>query len=456
MTVSGEYFSKVAESNNMDAEEVKELYKKAYEIVKSLRGMEKKSELAIERRAKSQLMRMIANRRTAGRKFNFVLIGPLGRPRDWNEPVIKANESMAKTSMKQLMNEGRVFYIEKDGKRFPIKRITSYGIKKVVIDVASAKILDNIDPEEVGEDDKNLVVVETYEVTDGEPWDPIKDRDTYPIWRDNILINESLGTVNYGYGKPLTHNYRFQLLGFGYPSNAEDDLRLLNITFVRDYANPESESFIMKKLSLFKPYEGEFTVLESKCTDDTFVLRFNGAMPTPIQDDTPIEEIVEGSLNVIAERFPNNPYIPEFYDGASGFIEFHEKNVPRDEEGNIIRSKSGYEYTPWNKIAVVLCHIGAVYEPKREGGKPMFRLQDPLLPQSITAYCDDAMFSFPDAGKIPGLFIVSGRTMRSPYVYDRTLRQRVVAEAGNGDITVNIFGMAPVDETVDIEEEGEL
>lgn len=452
-----EYFAKVAESNHMEPEEVKELYEKALEIVKSLRGMENKSETIIKRRARSQLMRMIANRRTAGQKFTFILLGPLGRPRDWNEPLFKSNEAMATSAMRQLINEGRVFTIEKDGKKLPVKRITAYNIKKVVVDVASAKIVD-IEPEKVDPEDKNLVVIDTYKVTDGEPWDPIKDRDTYPIWRDNILINENLGSANYGYGKPLSHNYRFQLLGFGFPANDPDDLRLVDITFTGDYANPDSENFIMKKISLFRPYNGEFTHLEAKTTNDTFVLRYNGSMPKPIEDETPVEEVIESSIEVLSDKFPDCPYMPEFYDGAAGFIEFHEKNVRRDENGNIVRSRSGYEYVPWNKIAVVVCHIGRVFEPKREGGKPMFQLQDPVLPSSITAYSDDSMFVFPDAGKIPGLFIVSGRTMRSPYVYDRNLRQRVTAEPGTGDITVNIFGMLPVQDSIieDLDEEGEL
>lgn len=457
--VEESYFTQIAESYNLEPETVKVMYEEAEKVVKSLLDLKGASKTALERRAKSQLMRMLANRERAGESFDFILIGPIGRPRDWNEPIFQSNEALIRTSPRQLINEGKVFWIEKDGVKYPIKRITSYEMRNVVIDVQTGKEVDK-DPSEVSNDDNRYKVVQIMDVKDGEIWDARKDLDTFPVWRDNLAVNENLKAVNWNYGKPLKHNYRMDLLAIGYPSDNDEDLRMLIITVSGDAANPNDENFLLSKLDLFTPYRGQFTLLESKTEPDHYSLRFNGAMPkkVPIEGSAKIDEIIGGIISTLTEKFPESPFLPEFYDGAAGFIEFHERNVNRDEQGNIVRSRSGWESSRWTKIAVVVGHIEAVYEPKHDGGRYMFRLRDWTSPDPITAFADDT-FKYPEIGKIPGLFLMSGRTSRSPNKYDRRLRQQVVAEPGQGDINVNLYGIVSLEtEAIEesLDEEGEL
>jgi len=328
----------------------------------------------------------------------------------WNNPESRRN----------VIEQGKIM-IMKTGKIDPSKDFHSFynPVTKIIESV-------EVDGETV--------------VTKGEIWDPALNID--PICRDfRKFLDNDENIENWNYTKPLNENWKTTYFGIGYFEDTPNLTKKVQIRFFGDLAKPNSGQYVGKRIDFFVPYKLKVNVNEKLSTEDCYVVN---ARNVPISSGNVDIDIIE-MLNAInkmhrtrleAKGKPPEDLIPII--DMSEVKKWHlERRAKKDEEGNVLKSDSGWDLTNWDEYAIIdqVTYLGL--REYSEGYKPAMIQHDSTGNRTFNVnYDNDINMEIPGKADI----LISIKTGRGLSSYDVETGTKTEF-SDDPDVSINICGL---------------
>lgn len=277
-------------------------------------------------------------------------------------------------------------------------------------------------------EDTPLSVIERWEFTDdnemiffGKEWEEGEEI----IPREYVKMLGDNKTTNFRYSRPMKDNWKLTFYG-----SAESLSDGITRTFIYDVygepANPMSIEFIPDNVEAYKLYNLYTDVDENKTTVDDWALKSKPEF-IPIGGSIHIDDILyDLDEKEIISLVPVG-FLREYHD---------EKIAIKDKNGNIVKTKSGYDKTKWNGYGQGIYQVLSASETKR--GNYRLEIMDSSAPKvKISAFTEPHInIDFTP----PAECIICWRSSKRPDRYDREQKQRI-PDLKNGDINLNIMGI---------------
>lgn len=341
-----------------------------------------------------------------GDRFNMYILG-IGKPTDWNRwdrmEIIEAWEKGPR-AQQELKEQGKVATIKVRGEEKVLDATEDYNYRK--------------------SDSGKCVFTEGVPIEETEGGEPL------PLDYEETKRNSDEANPHYGF--PLGESWSLNIWAL---SEVEKDNWIPTVIKVyRSQADPSSENFIGNSMETFKEYRCVVNV--DKDNSGKGYLRCNGInsfLPVEKDDDITVEQEVYGMVGT---------FIPDYKDGDFDEHDFvfvdikdienlhNEFFAKRDENGEVIKSKSGYDKTHWDRLAIGSFRVFQS-KPTKTGN-----LQLQLSDWSGSGY---SVFVDPneigELGEEQEIFI-SFATTRKPTRWDPESNENI-EDPINGDVVIN-------------------
>ena len=343
-----------------------------------------------------------------GERFELLILG-YSRPRDWNadgrEKILKAWHSGV-VAQKNIKKAGQIATMTVNGKPEIVSKISRWG---------------------VGADGKYFVM--SGKVLEG-------DEDPIPIDTREFLLDNK--TKNRRCTYPLEPRWNINMYGL---VNQSEDVKQFEARIYGDYADPTNDKYLGKIAPPFKSYKAVLGVNEDRSTKDVIQFNFLNAIE-PIHEDAPMEQIIynfcdKGVLlsykklkGEVAEEDMKKIFVVDLDDIA----EFHQEVMCRkDDDGNVIKTKSGYDSTHWDRMAIGVYYL--ITRKETKNGSFSLRFRD-WTNSTNGAFSNEVtqFFTIKDE-QLPHEVFLSFRTNRKKTRWDRENRVEV-EDTINGDVTL--------------------
>lgn len=431
--MSEDYFETLSEEHDIPIEVIKSTFDEKYEKIARSPRMEGKSDIKIRKAVKQKMMDYFRNVRNNGEKFVHILFGASGRPRNWNEKLLKEIKIKANAGrIDDLLAEGKIMYMmDEDGNKVPVKEIRKKG-KRTVYIRGSDKYIEPVDEAEEFE--------ETY-VIDGIP---LREGEKDVIPRDNRMYTGG-GNINFSYTDELIPNYSNRIYGIGYRLKDPDDTRIFSFNIRNNQADPQSNQYIWKQYKPFKPYVAEFAVDEN--VDGSFKLSYRGkynpknAAIKGVSDEN-IDDVIEMNLDDMRKRSELNDwsfYIPPviYVDGVK---DFHMKTrAVLGSDGKPEKTKSGWDKVNWDNYAILYADLVNGRYSTEYGKSNWYQFTDGDTSNVYNAFGDDGLTNT-EPIKFHKPILATITTGRGTTRYDRKSGKKVI-DPENADISINVHAI---------------
>lgn len=350
-----------------------------------------------------------------GERFDVLILG-YSRPRDWNafdrETILKAWHSGDKAQA-NLLKAGQIATMPVRGKHQIVSHIDRWGVTS----------------------DKKFFVI-AGKVLEGEE-DPI------PIDTNEFLKDKK--TVNKRHTYPLDPRWNINVYGLAI---VNDEFKQFEARIYGKYADPADEKYLPKIAPTFKSYKTIFGVDDQNKNTDLIKFNFINAIE-PLKEQGTMEETIynlidSGSLisykavkGEVAEEDKRKFFVVDMND----IVEFHEEVMcQRDDKGNIVKTKSNYDATHWDRMGIGVYYLISRKETKTGGFSLRFRdwtnATNGAFSNEVTQY-----FEIEDSA-LPHEVFVSFRTNRKPTRWDSENRVEI-EDFINGDVNLgSLMGLS--------------
>jgi len=374
-----------------DIDTIIEDFKKQYKVVSSRPDAEGRSVQKLMDKARNMLIAIYASGDNR-EKFEAIIFG-FRTPQNNNADemqLIKDLWAKGPRQRKKLLEEGKIMTMDED---VPISTI-------------------DFNPEFTDEGEM---------IPHGKVWEEgeeIIPREYKKVFDDNK-------TKNWNWSYPMKDNWKLDY--YGYAESISDGIkRSFNHTLYGDLADPSHPDFLPEQTEEFSLYDARFYVNEDRTEEDNWVFKgepsFSPKESIKLIDDILYELDEEGIVSLV----------------PVGFIrEFHDNEVAvKDEDGNIIKTKSGYDKTNWNKYGMGIYQVTSASKTKK--GNYRLDIMDSSAPKiKISAFTEPHI----EIGfNAPAECIICWRSTKRPDRYDREQKKRII-DPVNGDINLNIMGL---------------
>ncbi len=405
------YIEQTCKKHNIDnVDEVVSLLKDAYSEVSENPLFKSLPTIRLLNKA---LGRVCANLGTSGGERFKVLILAYGRPKDWNqaeyEQILDAWGKGIR-SRENLKKDGKIMTMKKGGKDVVVSEILKYERTA----------------------DGKYVVLSGKEIEEGE----------MPIPRDTNEFYGDGKTVNKNHTWPLKESWNINVYGL---AEVGEGYKPFIGNIYNDWANPKSDKYLPKIAPAFNIYKGNFGVDEGKSTASKIVFNYI----TAIELDKTITDTSESIIYSLVENGVIGSYKEEkgsanpdkFYlVDLDDLAEFHDEIMAkREDDGSIMKGKTGYDLTHWDRFGIGIYYLTSKKETKKGNFSLRFRDWTNATNGGFTNEIID-MVEIDDA-KLPTEHIIAFSTTRKPTRWDSE-NKIAIDDPINGDITFNsILGM---------------
>lgn len=349
-----------------------------------------------------------------GERYDIFIIA-YSDPRDWNanerEKVLKAWHSGPK-ARDNIKKQGQVATMKKEGKEVIVSRIDRYGVTK----------------------DGKFFVIAGKEL-EGEE-DPV------PISTDPYLRDGK--TENRRHTWPLNPRWNINMYGIAIVG---DGFKQYEARVYGDFADPKHDNFLPKIAPAFRSYKAVLGLDNDNTTQDVLRFNFINAITPLDEEDTP-EELVFNLVDAgailsykehagsLSEEDKKKFFLVDLDD----IEDFHDEvMVQRDEHGEVIKTRSGYDATHWDRMGIGMYYLTRIKETSI--GNSSLRFSD-WTNQTNGAFTNTSTQFFEiDESILPREVIISFRTTRKPTRWDSENKIEV-EDPINGDVTLgNLMGI---------------
>ena len=432
-------------------------------------SMHNKPRSHIIKRVKSVINASISNEKQEGEEMVFMLFGPNGRSRDWNQDLfeyIKSEEGRG--NVKGLIADDRIMTMMVDDKKVAVSKITKMGTVERWIDIADG----SVHSEKTKEDMKSIK--EKF-VIDGEVWK--KGADEHVIPRDHRVMNGSKN-INYGWSAELRNSWQITIMGMGclkeQLGTKDEDWRLIELTVRDSQADVNDKNFILKHYDPFQWYIGSFKISEKGTKGWKYAISSKTVVGTAFDnpfkyedgDEMPVDEVIESLFNTLKEMFGKEAaktmykkdmeQLPDFLDGYSELEEYYEGisgftgQVSKDKDGKVLRNPSGSAKLHYGKFGIMRADVTKLIEPAKEDGNYRFELSDSTTRHTMTVWSNNYVSKIPKP--IPSTCLIMFSARRKPDRWDNVIRKRVPdSEKGELIIDMVTIGSIPTVEGLEIQ-----
>lgn len=344
-----------------------------------------------------------------GERFELLILA-YSRPRDWNadkrEAILKAWHSGAKAQA-NLKKAGQVATMVVNGKSEVVSKIDRWGVTA---------------------DGKYFVMA--GKVLEG-------DEDPIPIDTDEFLLDGK--TKNKRESYPLDARWNINIYGL---SNVDSGVKQFEARIYGDYADPTNDKYLPKIAPAFKSYKAVLSVDENNTTND--LLRFNFLNDIkPIEEEASMEQIIYNFIDQgvllsykklkgkVTEEQANKFFVVDLDD----IEEFHREVMCRhDENGEVVKTPSGYDATHWDRVAIGVCYYLLSMKETKTGNYSL-RFRDWTNATNGAFTNEVTQFFEIDEGVLPHEVFISFKTNRKKTRWDKENRVEV-EDPINGDVTL--------------------
>jgi len=343
-----------------------------------------------------------------GERFELLILG-YSRPRDWNadgrEAILKAWHSGIK-AQNNLQKAGQIATMTVNGKPEIVSRIDRWGVSA---------------------DGKYFVM--SGKVLEG-------DEDPIPIDTREFLLDNK--TKNKRATYPLDPRWNINMYGL---VNVNDGVKQFEARIYGDYADPSHDKYLPKIAPAFKSYKAVLVVDEERSTNESIRFTYLNAIEA-IQEEAPMEQIIYNFIDkgvlLSYKKLKGNVTEEDakkiFVVDLDNLAEFHKEVMCRhDENGEVIKTKSGYDATHWDRMAVGVFYLITRKETKT--GSYSLRFRD--WTNATNGAFSNEVTQFFEVGNedLPHEVFVSFRTNRKKTRWDKENRVEV-EDSINGDVTL--------------------
>jgi len=449
------YITGVANAQNVERDKIISLFNYYIKELSELPSIKGRTRRYLFGRVRSQIDNYFSNKRSDGERYVYVPFGQLGRTRDWASGLFNhVKEEFERMNIEGLVNDDRIMWMEKDGKRVPISSYEACEFKTVYIDID--KILKFDEPGEGRKEIQEMVITKGKEWEKGEPVIP-KD---YRFVRFN--------RINFNYSRPLEHEWTLNMVGMAFPTENPDDVRLFDIPVNGRQADINSSQYIFKNAEPFQAYQGNFVLEDEKnkkgrkttpwryyfraTTIDTkpYNLELKDGMAAAIEDlfqylhDNFEEDVKKTIIGTGEYAYPDQ--LPDFLYGYSEMELYHageegfSGQVKRDKTGHVI-TNNGWDRTHWNKFGVMAVTMEGLAVSKEKGSNPRYILTDSIgKPPTMYIFKPVNCFKTP---RPPCKCIAMFSTRRNPMKWDSSIGKKVAVPGGVLELQLNTISEIP-------------
>jgi len=344
---------------------------------------------------------------SGGERFQ-VLILAYGRPKDWNrlerEGILDAWGKGIK-ARNNLISNGKVMQMKKGGKDVVVSHIEKWQRTESGV----------------------CVVLAGNEIEEGE----------MPVPRDSNEFYQDGKTKNNNHTFPLGESWNISVQGL---AEVSDGFKPFIASIYNKWANPSDKSYLPKVAPAFGIYKASLGVDERKSTPERLAFNYITAIDSDKTITDSIEKIIYGLVEdgVIGsfreekgKADPNKVYLVDLDELPI----FHDEIMAkRDEDGEIIKGKSGYDITNWDGYGIGIYYLQTKKETKKGNYSIRFRDWTNTPNGGFTNEIID-MVEIDDA-KLPLEYLVSFSTTRKPTRWDAENKQ-AIQDPFNGDVVFN-------------------
>ena len=343
-----------------------------------------------------------------GQRFELLVLG-FSRPRDWNaqarEAILKAWHSGAKAQA-NIKKAGQIATMTVSGKPEIVSHIDRWGVSA---------------------DGKYFVM--SGKVLEG-------DEDPIPIdTREYLMDNKTKNKRN---TYPLDPRWNINMYGL---VNLADGIKQFEARIYGDYADPTKDKYLPRVAPAFKSYKAVLVVDTDHSTNDLMRFSFLNAIEA-VAEDKPMEQIIYDLIDqgVLVSYKKHKGNVSEA-DAGKIFVvdldtieEFHsEVMCQHDEHGDVVKTKSGYDATHWNRMAIGVYYLITRKETKT--GNYSMRFRDWTNSTNGAFSNEVTQFFEVKDGDLPHEVFISFRTNRKKKRWDKENRVEV-EDLINGDVTI--------------------
>jgi len=351
----------------------------------------------------------------AGERFEIFILG-YSRPKDWNavdrEAVLKAWTKGPK-ARDNLVKSKKVMQMMKQGKLVVVSRIDKYDITKG------------------GE----MIITSGKEL----------EGDEEPIPRDTNKTLADKKTPNRGCTRPL--NPRWSITMYGVAKVDDENLKRFEARIYGKSADPSHDNYLPKMATPFESYKAILVVDEDKTTENVIKFTFLSAIE-PIEEELSSAEIIyllldQGiilSYRDKKEAWDNESKVHPFLVDLDDLELFHKEiSCVYDEEGNVKKSKGGYDNTYWDRIGIGIYYLYGASEAKT--GNLALRFRD-WTNSNTSGFTNEVTQHLKiNPNSLPREVIVSFRTTRKLTRWDKE-NKVAIDDKINGDVLIgSIMGL---------------
>lgn len=341
----------------------------------------------------------------SGERFNMYIVG-IGEPRDWNEwdrrGIIEAWEKGPRAQQK-LKEAGKVATIKIRGEE---------------------KVLDATEEYEYHKSDSGKCIF-----TKGVPIEETDDGEPLPLDSEETKRNSDEDNPHYGF--PLGENWSMNVWAL---AEIEKDKWIPSvISIYGSEANPSNENYIGKLLDVFTEYRCVVNVNKDKSGKG--YLRCNGIKSfIPVDDESggTTEQVIYGLVGNFITDYKDGDIEPHdfvFVD-IKDIEDFHDEFFAvKDDNGDVVKSNSGYDKTHWDRLAVGIYNVYEIKTTKT--GSLQLRLSD-WSGTGYSVFVEPGEIDIDEEQEI----VISFSTTRKPTRWDSDARENV-EDPINGDVVIN-------------------
>ena len=351
----------------------------------------------------------------AGERFEIFILG-YTRPKDWNaidrEAILKAWTKGPK-ARDNLVKSKKIMQMMKQGKLVVVSRIDKYEMTKG------------------GE----LIVLAGKEL----------EGDEEPLPRDTRKTLADGKTKNRSETRQLTP--RWSITMYGVAKVDDENLKRFEARIYGNSADPGHDNYLPIRATPFESYKAILVADEDKTTENVLKFNFLSAIE-PIEEELSSEEIIYLLLDqgiILSYRDKKEAWKDE--DKALPFLVdlddlelFHKEiSCVYDEDGNVKKSKGGYDNTHWDRFGIGIYYLYGASETKI--GNLALRFRD--WTNSTTSGFTDAVTQHMNINpnSLPKEVIVSFRTTRKLTRWDKE-NKIAIDDKINGDVLIgSIMGL---------------
>lgn len=349
---------------------------------------------------------------SGGERFQILILA-YGRPKDWNqterEGILDAWGKGVKARA-NLIKAEKVMTMKKGGKDVVVSTIDKWQRTEA----------------------KVYIVLAGKEIEEGE----------MPIPRDSNQFYGDGKTKNNSYTCPLEESWNISMQGL---VEVSDGYKPFIANIYNKWANPSSTSYLPKIAPAFSIYKASFGVDDRKTKPEK--LAFNYI--TAIEKDKTITESIEKIVYGLVEDGHIGSYKEEKGNANSDKVylvdlddvkAFHDEiMVKRDDDGNILKGRTGYDLTNWDGYGIGIYYLSSKKETKKGNYSLRFRDWTNKPNGGFTNEIIDMVEI--DEAKLPLEYLVSFSTTRKPTRWDAE-NKVAIQDPINGDVTFNsILGL---------------